>query len=58
MDAGESEAAHKATGAHQEALISKSKEGCSFESEKYLKEQECQSNDGNICNGMFHWVDL
>lgn len=54
MDAGESEASHMATGAHHEALITKSKEGCSFESEKYLKEQECQSNTGDIYNGMFH----
>lgn len=58
MDAGEhTQAAQMATGAHGEACVTKSKEGQSLENEKYLKEQELQSqsNTGNIHNGMFHW---
>lgn len=56
MDAGESKAAQMATGAHRETCVIKSKEGHSLENEKYLKEQELesQSNTGNIHNGMFH----
>lgn len=55
MDAGESEAAQVANEARREARDRKSKEGHSLESEKYFKEQEleCQSNTGNIHNGMF-----
>lgn len=44
-----------ATGAHREPCVTKSKEDRSLENEKYLKEQELesQSNTGNIHNGTF-----
>ncbi|XP_056889659.1 golgin subfamily A member 3 isoform X4 [Takifugu flavidus] len=52
MDAGDSQAAQMANKAHQEAHVTKSKEGHSLESVKYNKEQEleCPSNTGNIQN--------
>lgn len=55
MDAGELEAARVANEVRREAHDRKSKEGHSLESEKYFKGQEleCQSNTGNIHNGMF-----
>lgn len=55
MDAGDSQAAQMANKAHREALVTKSKESHSLESEKYNKEQEleCKSDTGNIQNGMF-----
>lgn len=57
MDAGDSQAAQMANNreSHREDRITKPKEGHFLESEKYNKEQEleCQSNSGNIQNGMF-----